>query len=98
MGENMKTLIVALMLASVMVGAAGVPVLAEEQPSAAEKRELFREGAKLWPLYCNTCHKARPGAEKAAYEWDQIIMHMRTLGNLPPQDSQALVEYLKAGK
>ena len=58
----MKTLIVALLLASVMVGAVGAPVLAEEQTSAAEKRELFREGAKLWPLYCNTCHKAGAAA------------------------------------
>ena len=63
----------------------------------AEKRQLFREGAKLWPLYCNTCHNARPGAEKAPYEWDQIIMHMRTLGNVPPNDVRALLVYLKSG-
>jgi len=97
----MKTLVAALLLAGVMLAAVGAPVLAQEQQeqmSAAQKKELFRRGAKLWPLYCNTCHKARPGGEKASYEWDQIIMHMRTLGNLPAQDSQALVEYLKAGK
>ncbi len=62
----------------------------------AEHRRLFREGAKLWPVYCNTCHNARPGSEKAPYEWDQIMMHMRTLGNLPAGDVQAIVEYLKA--
>lgn len=64
--------------------------------SPAEHKRLFREGAKLWPVYCNTCHNARPGSEKAPYEWDMIIMHMRTLGNLPPQDTQALLEYLKS--
>lgn len=94
----MKTLIAALLLAGLMVVAVGAPARAEQPMSEAQKKELFREGAKLWPLYCNTCHKARPGAEKAGYEWDQIIMHMRTLGNLPAKDAQALVEYLKAGK
>jgi mono/diheme cytochrome c family protein len=66
-----------------------------EELSAAEKRRLFREGAKLWPVYCNTCHNARPGSEKAPYEWDMIMMHMRTLGNIPPQDAKAILEYLK---
>ena len=51
----------------------------------------------MWPVYCNTCHNARPGSEKAPYEWNLIIMHMRTLGNLPAEDSKALVEYLKGG-
>ena len=37
-----------------------------------------------------------PGSEKAPYEWDQIMMHMRTLGNLPPDDANAILEYLKA--
>ena len=93
----MKTLFIAILLAAVAVGGVCAPVMAEDQPTQAEKKQLFREGAKLWPLYCNTCHNARPGSEKAAYEWDQIIMHMRTLGNLPPQDERALLEYLKAG-
>ena len=93
----MKTLFIAILLAAVAVVAAGRPVLAEEQLTPAEKKQLFREGAKLWPLYCNTCHNARPGSEKAPYEWDQIIMHMRMLGNVPPNDVRALLEYLKSG-
>jgi mono/diheme cytochrome c family protein len=94
----MKKLIVAILLASVAVAAWPARSRAENQLTPAEKKELFREGAKLWPLYCNTCHNARPGSEKAPYEWDQIIMHMRTLGNLPQQDTEALLEYLKAGR
>ena len=54
--------------------------------AGSRERQLFREVAKLWPLYCNTCHNARPGSEKAAYEWDQIIMYMRMLGNVPPNE------------
>ena len=93
----MKTLFITILLATAALGAVARPVLAQEQLTAAEKKQLFREGAKLWPLYCNTCHNARPGSEKAPYEWDQIIMHMRTLGNVPPNDVRALLVYLKSG-
>jgi len=92
----MRKLFLAIALATLAIGLAGARVSAQENPSAAEHRRLFREGAKLWPVYCNTCHNARPGSEKAPYEWDQIIMHMRTLGNLPAGDVRALVEYLKS--
>jgi mono/diheme cytochrome c family protein len=90
------TVLLGLILGSICqpVLAAATPQGSEEK-SAAEKRRLFREGAKLWPVYCNTCHNARPGSEKAPYEWDIIMMHMRTLGNIPPQDAKATLEYLR---
>jgi len=93
----MKKIFVAITLLALAIGSTGVRVSAQEQDnmSPAEHKRLFREGAKLWPVYCNTCHNARPGSEKAPYEWDQIMMHMRTLGNLPPDDAKAILEYLK---
>ena len=93
----MKKIFVALILAALAIGSTGARVSAQEQDniSPAEHKRLFREGAQLWPVYCNTCHNARPGSEKAPYEWDQIMMHMRTLGNLPPDDAKAILEYLK---
>ena len=60
--------------------------------------ELFREGQALWPIYCNHCHNARNPAEFAPYQWDQIMMHMRTLENLPPHDQDAILEYLKTAR
>jgi hypothetical protein len=94
----MKKIFVAVALATLVIGSAGARASAQEQDnmSPAEHKRLFREGAKLWPIYCNTCHNARPGSEKAPYEWDLIIMHMRTLGNFPQEDTQAILEYLKA--
>lgn len=93
----MKKLLIAILFASVAFGSICRPVLAADGAmSKAEQRRLFMKGAKLWPLYCNTCHNARPGGEEAPYQWDQIIMHMRTLGNLPADDTQALLQYLKA--
>jgi hypothetical protein len=73
------------------------PCRAEEM-SKAERRQLFREGAKLWPVYCAQCHNARPGSEFAPYQWDAILMHMRTQANLPAKNAKAVLEYLKASR
>ncbi len=66
--------------------------------SEAEKRMLFRRGAILWPVYCNTCHNARPAAEFSPAEWNMIIMHMRTQANLTGEDARSVLEYLKDSK
>ena len=71
------------------------PVKAEESPKGSEKA-LFRRGAELWPQVCGTCHNPRPGSERSPAEWDTIIMHMRSIANLPEQDAQAIQEFLKA--
>jgi len=92
----MRKLLIAFLLVSVVLGSVCRPVAAQEQPNATEQKRLFRKGAKLWPIYCNTCHNARPGSEKAPYEWNAIAMHMRTLGNIPADDYRALLTYLKA--
>jgi hypothetical protein len=92
----MKRIYAAIIFASLAIGSAGPIVSAQENPNPADQKRLFRTGAQLWPIYCNTCHNARPGSEKAPYEWDQVIMHMRTLGNIPPEDAKAILVYLKA--
>ncbi len=91
----MRKLLIAILFAGVAVGSACGPVSAETL-SKAERGRLIIKGAKLWTIYCNQCHNARPPGEKAPYEWDQEIMHMRTLGNIPAENARALLEYLKA--
>ncbi|HTQ24984.1 MAG TPA: hypothetical protein VMI09_09825 [Candidatus Binataceae bacterium] len=66
-----------------------------QQPEQ-EQRALFKQGAKLWPVYCAQCHNARPGSEFSPAQWNIIMMHMRTQANLPAQDARALTEYLKS--
>ncbi len=83
------------MVGGIVLAVITSPALAEQNLSKAERRQLLIKGAKLWGVYCNQCHNARPGSEKAPYEWDQEIMHMRTLGNIPAADARAIVEYLK---
>jgi hypothetical protein len=95
----MRKIFATMLLATIAIGWIGIPARAQQDDmSPAEHRRLFREGAKLWPVYCNACHNARPGSEKAPYEWDQIMMHMRTLGNIPPEDTEAILVYLKGGR
>jgi mono/diheme cytochrome c family protein len=62
----------------------------------ADSRALFREGSKLWPQTCGTCHKARPGSERSPAEWDTVMMHMRVVANLPARHAEAILAYLKA--
>jgi cytochrome c5 len=61
----------------------------------AEHAKLFLRGAKLWPVYCNTCHNARPGSDFSPTEWQMIMMHMRTQANLPAEDAKAILTYLE---
>ena len=60
-----------------------------------QQRQMFKLGAKLWPVYCAQCHNARPGSEFSPAQWDVIMMHMRTQANLPANDARAMTEYLK---
>jgi mono/diheme cytochrome c family protein len=90
----MKRTILALSLAVAAMLSFNPCCRADE--SLAEQRTLFRTGAKLWPIYCAQCHNARPGSEFAPYQWNAIMMHMRTQANLPAKDARAVLEYLKA--
>lgn len=93
----MKKILIALILVAAAFGSIITSSRAAEE-TRSEKRELIREGAKMWPVYCAQCHNARPGSEFAPYQWDQIMMHMRALPNLPTQNARAILEYLKAGR
>jgi mono/diheme cytochrome c family protein len=69
---------------------------AQSAPSKAERQAMFLRGAELWPVYCNTCHNARPSSEFSPAEWNMILMHMRTQANLPARDARAILEFLKS--
>lgn len=93
----MKMKLLTVVFAILTFAMIGSPAKAADAPiSPQERMQLMMKGAQLWPLYCNTCHNARPGSEKAPYEWDQVVMHMKAIGNIPPEDAKALLIYLKA--
>jgi mono/diheme cytochrome c family protein len=89
----MKKVLIVAMVAATLALSSGLSLSAEEE--TAETRQLFRDGARMWPVYCAQCHNARPGSEFAPYQWDTILMHMRTQANLPARDARAIVQYLK---
>ena len=86
------TAIALALLALPLIGS----VVGAEEVSKADEKALFRQGAQLWPQVCGTCHKARPGGERSPAEWDTIMMHMRSVANLPDKDAQAIKAFLKA--
>ena len=93
----MRKVLIAILFASVAFGSIWGRSWAQQQPpSETERRQLILKGAKLWPVYCNQCHNARPPSEKAPYEWDIEMMHMQSLGNIPADDLRVILEYLKA--
>jgi hypothetical protein len=87
--------------ATIVALTAGITNAQTLQPTAEQQQrhlELFRKGSVLWPIYCNHCHDARNAAEFAPYQWDQIMMHMRTMENMPLEDAEAILEYLKTAR
>src|ERR1700726_815379 len=92
MAKLCKTIMVRLLAIMLVVPSAGNVLAADNEQ---EQREQFKEGARLWPVYCAQCHNARPGSEFSPEQWDSIMMHMRTQANLPANDARAMTEYLK---
>jgi hypothetical protein len=88
-----KRIVIRLLAIGLLVLSAGQAWATENDQQ--QQRELFKEGAKLWPVYCAQCHNARPGSEFSPEQWNVIMMHMRTQANLPAKDARALTEYLK---
>jgi len=82
----------------IIVLAVAMPMSAAStaEQTKAERRELYREGAREWAIYCGQCHNVRPGAEFSPAQWQTIMMHMRSRANLPARNSRAMLEFLKA--
>jgi hypothetical protein len=88
-----KSIVIRLLAIVLLALTAGKALAAESEQQ--QQRQLFKLGAKLWPVYCAQCHNARPGSEFSPAQWDVIMMHMRTQANLPANDARAMTEYLK---
>ena len=93
-----RVAIISVVLLSAAVSAHAANLMGPIPEQQQRHLELFHEGQALWPIYCNHCHNARNPAEFAPYQWDQIMMHMRTMENLPPEDEAAILEYLKTAR
>jgi|SRR5271166_1075486 len=93
-----KLAMISVVLLAVAISAHAATATGPTPEQQKQHLELLHKGQALWPIYCNHCHNARNPAEFAPYQWDQIIMHMRTMENLPPEDQDAILEYLKTAR
>jgi mono/diheme cytochrome c family protein len=90
-----RTILAALTLAILIPGR---PARAQAQSlSPAERRQAFIRGARIWPVACASCHKARPGSEFSPDQWKLIMRHMQIRSQLPARDIQAVLIYLQSG-
>ena len=94
----MKLLIAVALMLGLLAGSAQAQSLGPTAEQQQHHRELVHKGAMLWPVYCNHCHDARNPAEFAPYQWDQIMMHMRTMDNMPAEDADAILEFVKTAR
>jgi mono/diheme cytochrome c family protein len=89
----LKRMVFVLSAAFVLAAICARFALAAQQ--SAEQRQLFIDGARLWPVYCAQCHNARPGSQFSPAQWDAITMHMRTQSIMPAKNMRAIKEFLK---
>jgi len=91
-----STIVTSIVITSLVLATSTRGGAAEEL--TPEQRQLFVEGARLWPVYCAQCHNARPGSQFSPAQWDAITMHMKTLSNMPAKDMRAIKEFLKEAR
>lgn len=53
------------------------------------------DGAAAYAMHCNRCHVERYPRERTDEQWETIMFHMRTRAQIPYDDAEAILEYLK---
>lgn len=90
--SNRAAIAIATLLATIAVSTPRACPAEQQRP---EERQLFIEGAQLWPVYCAQCHNARPGSQFSPAQWESITMHMRTQSIMPAKNMRAIKEFLE---
>lgn len=66
-------------------------------PTGIEAQEIsLGEGAQVYAGSCSRCHNARAPSERSDREWDVIVAHMRTRGNLTGREARAVLHFLQS--
>lgn len=74
----------------------GMPFLTLACASAAESSNPSIAGATAWQQQCIRCHEYRTPSAYNDSEWETTLLHMRTRANLPAEDAQAILEFMKS--
>jgi mono/diheme cytochrome c family protein len=66
--------------------------------SCASTKLTAKSGDELWAENCGRCHNAPGRASYSAKEWAAIGVHMRMRAQLPANDADKMIAYLKGEK
>lgn len=58
--------------------------------------KIEKSGAQLWGETCNRCHLAPSPSDYNDTDWDTIGLHMQIRANLPKEDIDKIIEFLKS--
>ncbi len=74
-------------------------MLALVLPKMGYSEEMQQElsGSELWSQNCGRCHNFRGVHEFDDAQWEVIVAHMRTIGNIPGDQARAILKFLQQG-
>lgn len=63
----------------------------------SEKKPQELSGSELWSQNCGRCHNYRGIHEFDDAQWEVIVSHMRSVGNIPGKEARAILKFLQQG-
>ena len=92
--------VAAMILVTMVLTAPSISVAQDETPSATTSSESdpmeIARGAQAWARECGRCHNIRPPSELSDEEWRVSVTHMRVRANIPADEAEAIIAFLKA--
>ena len=67
----------------------------QAQSTRPDPMQLAR-GARSWSRECGRCHNLRSPSELSDEEWDVSVTHMRVRANIPGDEAEDIIAFLKA--
>jgi len=63
----------------------------------SEEKQQEVSGSELWSQNCGRCHNYRGVHEFDDAQWEVIVSHMRSIGNIPGNEARAILKFLQQG-
>jgi len=63
----------------------------------SEEKQQELSGSELWSQNCGRCHNFRGIHEFDDAQWEVIVSHMRSVGNIPGKEARAILKFLQQG-
>jgi len=85
-----------LLLSSLALAFLSLPMISLSCSSTPAEKDAPIAGATLWQQQCNRCHEYRTPAAYDDSQWETIMLHMQTRANIPAEDAEVILEFLKS--